>query len=59
MNFFHWGEFDPHLTVNSWFVSPKTLKIFRLVVTIYSWIIVIGELLDYGLRPQVLTQYHF
>ncbi|CAG8673783.1 25289_t:CDS:2 [Dentiscutata erythropus] len=55
MNFFHWGEFDPNLTVNSWFVSPKTLKIFRLVVAIYSWIIVIGDLLDYALRPQTLT----
>ncbi|CAG8500133.1 10397_t:CDS:2 [Dentiscutata erythropus] len=59
MNFFHWGEFDPNLTVNSWFVSPKTLKIFRLVVAIYSWIIVIGDLLDYGLRPQELTKVDF
>ncbi|CAG8473359.1 21220_t:CDS:2 [Dentiscutata erythropus] len=59
MNFFHWGEFDPHLTVNSWFVSPKILKIFRLVVAIYSWIILIGELLDYALREHFLAQYGF
>ncbi|CAG8792352.1 21689_t:CDS:2 [Gigaspora margarita] len=57
MNFFHWGEFDPYLSVNSWFVSSRILKIFRLLVAIYSWIIVIGELLDYGLREHSLAAY--
>ncbi|RIB20481.1 hypothetical protein C2G38_2179163 [Gigaspora rosea] len=57
MNLFHWGKFDPYLSVNSWFVSSRTLKIYRLVVAIYSWIIVIGQLLDYGLREHSLAPY--
>ncbi|CAG8635577.1 3204_t:CDS:2 [Cetraspora pellucida] len=57
MTFFHWGEFDPNLSVTSWFVSSRTLKIFRVVVTVYSWIILIGHLLDYGLYTHSLAQY--
>ncbi|CAG8708131.1 40259_t:CDS:2 [Gigaspora margarita] len=57
MNLFHWENFDPYLSANSWFVSSRTLKIYRLVVVIYSLIIVIGELLDYGLREHSLAPY--
>src|ERR1043165_8048114 len=42
-NFFHYNHCDIEKSVTSWFISPKSLLIFRGIVCLYSWIVLIGK----------------
>ncbi|CAB4391656.1 unnamed protein product [Rhizophagus irregularis] len=43
-NFFHYKDFDPKKSVTSWFISPKALMIIRGIISLYTWIVLIGHL---------------
>ena len=50
-------KFHPELSVISWFVNPKILilLVYRGFPTIYTWIILIGRLVQYALDNSLST----
>lgn len=51
-NFFRYSDFNAEKSVTSWFMTPKMLLIIRGIISLYTWIILIGQfvssVLDYG-----------
>ncbi|RIA94007.1 hypothetical protein C1645_873718 [Glomus cerebriforme] len=45
-NFFHCNDFDETKSLTSWFISPKILFIFRGIIFLYSWIVLIGQFVN-------------
>jgi len=43
LNFFHYNDFEEEKSVTSWFISPKLLLIIRGIISLYTWIILIGQ----------------
>ncbi|CAG8576618.1 5773_t:CDS:2 [Acaulospora morrowiae] len=48
MGIFHYKEFNPRLSVTSWFISSNGLAIYRGLMTVYFWIVLIGRILQYS-----------
>ena len=42
-NFFHYDNFDAKKSVTSWFISPRALLIFRGIICLYAWIVLVAE----------------
>jgi len=53
-NKFHYDDFEIKKSVTSWFISPKSLLIFRGIACLYLWAALIGSfigsIIDYDVE---------